>query len=917
MPNSEYSDQMDQNQYNGDNNYCQFLPSTFLITLYNSAIGKEHDVYENILALFDAHKSRLAKINPNFDEDELLFQPLVYCLFGSWSMMSISIVDDFQFASRTLRPFNFNQAKNRNEFSWSDGLTFTNHKNDDFKEVNYPLYRQVHIGPTPSLVSSHQRKSTSINDLYKKLCTKEYSHPFICVAKYKIDDLLLIKYGCAIIREAVRELAKSIDQFLKSTEAPATVEIKGKTIKGLNYLILENNSYYEITIVLTSNSVTSFHKVLDLTRQLSHINVDSENHSYFIDTHSILGYKYEIYEDLNKKVSDHYSRDDFDSTHEEIQEIFNNHKIHDDKFEIGVTRMYKHVIPSNGSSALGSIGWYDDIEQTKTLIRKLLFDTAKIRFKFNDSVTKSIRTILDFATIDLIPDGRSKIEEERKKLIENIRIPFERVEKFQIHLKSLLFPKIVKEGLVNAINIFNNGISEEMNLSHYLELRQYLIFMIEMAESEAEVLAQGGEINNFDFIHSAFTRALETFDNAFQNRMQSSFYLKDLNDFNLFYDSGIHLLVSAFQGLFQLLSSRLGYDHSLLYVKGNSEIKIDMWSLRLNYFHIFHPEKLISILLAETAHFDWFANSQVHNPYGSEQPELRYLFQEENEQSYYNLSYIRMTASELGFSDELVSMLSVDTMEHVYCDMLSFKLFYGSMADLYSFWSWGYFLMNSRNFKSVGGKLEIRKDRWEVFYFRIAFVLKLVESCSGREIDQCQITGSLELNVLNSSGAAERIDSLINGLTNLTVFKTYAKEVCHYTDSFGVETDSRITEDMVFQNFSLNRPVYFDQGDKYQYFADVIVLLRSYLKLLYNEVKQSFEENQSDLNCVLSREFASVTTDDAMLKDISWFFDPLGGIFSSNKKYRSRLFTYRNLIHYSLLDLSYKLKQIQLEDLIT
>ena len=193
------------------------------------------------------------------DFNDYFYECRAYCLLGRFDVALISLVDDFEFASRHFQPFNpilFDPADPNN----------TSADSYDYQLIS---------GPTPILdltvaeeeKSNKQKRSKLLNQAKATFLKNEAEighFPIISICQLKLNNSLLIGAG-GIFTKYVLLLIQQLIEDHKKTKLPNGVQLEA--------LLLESFGFHELTILFFSNSVVEIAKLIMVIKEsvLSHL----------------------------------------------------------------------------------------------------------------------------------------------------------------------------------------------------------------------------------------------------------------------------------------------------------------------------------------------------------------------------------------------------------------------------------------------------------------------------------------------------------------------------------------------------------------------------------------------------------------------------------------------------------------------
>ena len=195
--------------------------------------------------------SNYKKLSPKWNQSDdgkefenYFYQPKGYFLFGEFDLLVLSLIDDFELPIRGFKPF-------------SPLITNSGSKEEPSNEDTFA--HKVIVGPSPI-----SNLKTGIKEIAKRtfLIKKDDDRfPLISISKIKLNNTVLVKYGIKFMRGVIHAINKIVEtQNTKNTR--------------IECLIVESYSWYEISLIMFSNSYKPMVEVLTEVRKLNFDDID-------------------------------------------------------------------------------------------------------------------------------------------------------------------------------------------------------------------------------------------------------------------------------------------------------------------------------------------------------------------------------------------------------------------------------------------------------------------------------------------------------------------------------------------------------------------------------------------------------------------------------------------------------------------
>jgi len=489
------------------------------------------------------------------------------------------------------------------------------------------------------------------------------------------------------------------------------------------------------------------------------------------------------------------------------------------------------------------------------------------------------------------------------------------IARFNSALSNLLVPEIMRTAFRSIMALYNNGISDNLTFSNFVDLHPFITSLLFEVEKQNNEIKEGiSNEERLSNIHSKLDKVLHSFNYAYNNRIHNSYITGELYELNVFFNGGIQQLVSSISGIHRIISKYLGNENNFVFVEGDPGFSTSGWALRLDYFHLFIPEKLAAVLFQEVLH-------QAHQKYAKQYPSI-FMFHGQvhpngNERVNLFLAQNIKSKKEIVKYKEYLSYISSDLFEHFFSDIIAFKIFYMNNFDLFKYWSLGYYFTNSYIYKVEELEFIIKRNYLIPILIRQLIVAKYCSPISYNDYS-LGLTKEFDGVMVEDLGLIkELIDKfLCNGDID-----TWFKRVLKFSDVLSKMMYNEKIDDYIkssepeIQNFikllSSGKVISFDI-DKLEQLPNFDIihvqrLLFSYIslvkKLACSDGKESllfrkFVKDRKSDNCNYK-----IKPDMAKI-----LFDTNGGIFISDYNLRREILRIRTTFSYSIWDFSQKMK---------
>lgn len=942
--------------------------------LLTMPFGQEKDFIKyEIENLFEQYKENVQNnlnqsVSKNTEFSRYLYRPRPYCLFGSFDLAVISLVDDFGLATRHFHPFSplvSDKLKKDKE-----------EEKTNYQPSNYTFHIISGLAPDLRYIDSKESKLLErARQTFLNNKTKDY--PFIGITSLKVNNALLVGGG-----------GDTIDIILQEVQAVLS-EAELKDNATLNYCISHSLSWHELTIVFFSNSFEVIAEQVFALRKLTLKDAKpreshSEARKKIYDDCKRNSLLYHFLED--EKIADSAERTEaahlFVHTHTifgyDLNILFDNRRFDKtlDKelnFQMNWDIKPGHLSAFRGAleAKVASSPEYEFLKNGRITAGRGDY-TYTITQNAMEGFRKLINIIIGekdekyplkqhIRQLNTVPEFTRKFPRDSKVIssldnqypfhdyLHRFQFSLEEIESVRRTLKKLRVSKVVREKISNMYTICNDGISDKILYGYFIELKPFLKKIKETLEGWSE--DQQGLLHVYD-ISSDLNAMAQNFEAAYQNRLGQSYIMNEITDHNLKFNGGIQQLVTAYDGAYKRLTALLGEKesgNSIAYISGFQNIESDILSVRLNYFHLYQPEFFVASATHEAANF-FFDRFRIEED-------------EAQEEDAFEIVDIKKL-----FGDKSIPAFDKDTIQYFFSDIATLSLTYANDFDLFFYWHWCSLIQIDAIYWQDGSIYQPFMDHFVLRMRLIAHYTNnqnLFDKMSSPpfDCDKGIFANTWEEAMRNSQEEFERFISIYNKylkkchhiVTGLLTYdfahlrkasffnyirKTiqegtpedspYAKEVEDYYNKEKSTYQDTAKKDWDQTYVYCARQVYlknigneiigsFKKGELYNFdfwrkhqpltfSKDQEVFFFQALSLAYLKLVRGLCENKAQ---ILKRSPENNCVDIetfASTSDGSLWFDPLGGIFTTKLETRKAYYKYRVLFLKSLWNLSMKRK---------
>lgn len=561
-------------------------------------------------SLFESYKNNIANRFGKDQKEEYkklaVFKPIGYHLFGSYNLAVLSLIDGYAFGNRVFHPGHENLNENTNNYRYQvlTGVGCKINEKEDY------LHRKAEL----TFLKTSER------------------YPYIGITRLKLNNSLLIGSGMNLM-QAIRMQLEVIlgDKSFENNIEAFTIDTFGSSeivlvsfadsLMKLHRLIAKIKSWQIKDIISEQNQSIIKDSLLDALYRNK-----KENFHVFSGAYTHLGYDLEWEKNKTKFLrcaSDKrlglkmQFRWEFKPGHDhalcEIKEYYEkkwSEKVHtkwqnkssEDLKAIKEAWQRKTWIYHEVKSHLTGANVYYlsqnfDLKTYREYIRTF-FKKLKL-----ERHLRSLRTHLYYMNKPW--EEGEEIHKDYEWKFGNLKISEKDMNCFRAQLVKCGISKLTKERIMKMFARFNEYIQNRQTYIYFIELRGYLLDVIERIDFYAE-----HEAIDIEEIDRYLTDVIAAFDGAFFNRFHQSVREGAQNDITLEYNGGMQQYASSFTLIFkealQVLNSHFPEERSenaFVYISGYESVISQREIMRINMNLITFPELFAISIYKEAGNF--------------------------------------------------------------------------------------------------------------------------------------------------------------------------------------------------------------------------------------------------------------------------------------------------------------------------
>lgn len=527
-----------------------------------------------------------------------------------------------------------------------------------------------------------------------------------------------------------------------------------------NYLWLDSFSWNDITIIAFGNSFSKLLSTIEFINAYYYGNeVEGSRNKFTLRTESTLGY----YGDISQLNFDKI--DSKDTINPFVQSRLIDINSNNNKIE-----------RYSNSKYYWTTGKFD--------IVSIVEPTSSMEFlkEIIESENLDIRYAIHYETLLLKPFTNFLSVPNKDNLYlktyHSYRLDPALISKYSDCLKlNILTPTPVRDGLVNLIYAIDKYLYDPMTQISFISLAEcalrHIKFVIKICEKE---------IRYEDFKHIA-SHAMYGFKIGIENRLQCSYHTRRFSDSFHLFDGGIQLPIMCIEGFLSRIYNKFKIPLiPTVCVDFKEDISITETYIRINYYHIFQPEKIASIVLCEIGQFLLLSNEWQS---GNLERLHRRLFQ--------NLEFTTLLKNELlidnNIKEDKILSIAEDFFKHVYGDIINYIIIFKEDFNLFSEWYWLNYLLYSHAYENPSNET-LRGERIKPklissvlnkFLLRYAIVWFCIHEYR-REIEW-KIPKQIR-KIMNLHNEVEKYNYILRKFEKITLFNDWASVACNNSKKF-------------------------------------------------------------------------------------------------------------------------------------
>lgn len=672
---------------------------------------------------------------PDVVENYGMFKPVGFKMLGEHNVGFLMLIDDFAYPNRIFHP--------------AHGL-----RNDEDEIFDYEYQISTCID-----TFENDTTSPSLEDFFNEVCVKS-DFPFLCIGQLKINNGLLLGNGIDYTEFVKKGIQKVAMEF-------PSLKIHVLDCLGSSELVIIAFSYNLSSIALFTHKIRSlrFESLKDISKTMykkiegnsllygknDMVMEQKEQIDYkafetgekfnigkshlFAFAYSYLGYRIDMFDNLNKQLNSHYKFEEEDKYLNIFLEFDWEVKPgHSEGIRKGLKDIIglspKDFLYIKNSSWVYSLSYsynekekfFFNVEQIKGLDKKLEH-SRKLSIRVNVDDTNENSRFNDCFDEKLHPSLNIYLKKQRFEKLNNIRR----------NLDLCHVSKVMRERVMKMYNNYNNCVKDPGFFISFLDLKGFLQTVNDRLENY--ILSDLRDRESLMDLHNWLNLCVASFEQAYFNRFHQSNRMREISDFNLEWNGGIQQLVSPFDFVWKSINRYLGKeDIRFMYVSGYERVHVSPIALRINMFHLTYPELFVLSVWKEVF------NRSLPELYKTEVTIDSFDFEQKKEamnlfklvKQYKTSQYQGYLKVEIGqdVDFDITSMvhrsLYRDFDQEFYislvADSMAFYIGYNGDIDLFVYYYWR-FLFQTTYYYTQDGQLEP-----EVFLrmlCRILFVMSL------------------------------------------------------------------------------------------------------------------------------------------------------------------------------------------------
>lgn len=615
----------------------------------------------NIRKIFKHKQAELIR-NSFISSESKYYSPFIFYTFGEYDYFILSIVSDLNFPARYFREFYFDKCEIEGNFNLQNKYSY--------------------FGIIEDLIDK---------ELYNNLLSYSNKHSIIGIIHLKMNIIV------------IRELRFVINTILSK-------HLKNIFPNDFEFVSISSFSWNECTLLIFSNGFEKINGIVEYLLDLSivKLTIDESIKNYFTNIGQLFAeekvvIRTETIYGFNSILIDNVSG----SNNNDLTNIVNEDKVF--TYLNGVIQGNEPIEIANQLNKENSSSFWIpgrlDLMILNKINKEKVKEHALIETNSRDLIEHTINIVessylnnIKFETILLFSlKQRVDSKEPTSKKNEIVRydlITREEIIQLESSLKNLMIPTPLRDAIVNLIYIINRNIQDPVMQLNYIGMieavRNNINYILNIEKNKSK---KGFTYYSYyDYIVN-LSYSIKT---GIENRLQSSYYTRNFAETYTLFQGSIQIPINCFEMLLKNYLEYFGLSKSVIVcVDSRESISISETFLRLNYYHIYQPENLLSILCCEVS-------QDLISKYDSEKNNIfKYCEDVINERGVevlddeiaeYLESNMQSTTEYINRFNQYLSLIPKDYFNHIIGDIYNYKIVYNDIR-LFSFWYWVNFLI--------------------------------------------------------------------------------------------------------------------------------------------------------------------------------------------------------------------------------
>jgi hypothetical protein len=737
--------------------------------------------------------------------DTALYRPLVFHLFGTFDVVFISLIDNYKFCQKVFdeEPTNFGVTTNYQIVTGICDSTFIADKDVDRLKGYFPATNAIEG---------------------RKARTK-----FVHITNFKVNNGLLIGNGNHLIHAILKTLANDLGNadfiIFKSFSWSEIILIQfcddldkmQENVIRFRELKLRNVCEATVADVAADERMTAgeleknslYASLFDELNKFDKTNKQLINSHVFVDTHSYSGVDYFQFNAHYDDVDNPYKGDHFKSSIElqvkpghlnQLYSILQNKEIFDAtqlKFKNGKTDFLVKEISHGGFESNYKVNqvYRHKGNELKEHVRKLktnyLFDM--VAFTADETLVPALKPAFQDANDDQTTRG---IVNFNQVLAKEFTINVTGLKK---EIKKLGLSRQLREKILKAFSNYNNLIKDPILYGEFIELKEYLSFLMKDIEKEIERLnaffddpvsfTAHGKLRHLNLrtIEKKWTSLLEIYEDAYHNRVHNNYLYEDINEFSIDFNSAVNQINSLQDFVVKNVNNVFFpyFKDQIIVTQNEVDSKSNVVNVNYNVYHYLEPALIFTTLFKEVMN-GVVEKAGKNTKAGGKEFYFERIF---TPHYFSDLKKAIIAQNKAGLTEGQAALIAHFDFFYFFSDIT--KMAYTFLFDyqLYEFWCWTYFLQDSSMYTSKGlpDSTLFQKE-----LLRIALIKEIFEDDETRPFVKNPAPEIFDLWQKH----IEEVTQLARLIVHTDAFMEAKDKFSHYIldHSFGTITDAELGE---------------------------------------------------------------------------------------------------------------------------